>query len=400
MRLAERMERLGTETAFDVLVRARALESAGRDIIHLEIGEPDFDSPEPVIAAGQAALRDGYTHYGPAAGLPELRQSIANWVGQSRGIDVAPSRVVVTPGAKPVIFFTALALLQPGDEAILPDPAFPIYESMIRFVGATPVHWRLREELDFRPDLAELERLITDRTRLLILNSPQNPTGGVLTGRELDAIAAAIEPTSAIVLADEIYSQMLYEGRHESITTRPGLLDRTILLDGFSKTFAMTGWRIGYGILPQGLVPHFDRLMVNSVSCTPAFVQQAAIAALAEGWAAAEAMMGEFRARRDYLIPALNKIPGLVCRLPGGAFYAFPRISDLGVSADVFADRLLDEFGVSALAGTAFGPGGAGFLRLSFANSLANLRRAVERIAACAESIRAAGQAGAAGQGG
>ena len=389
MRLADRMQRLGTETAFDVLVRARALESAGRDIIHLEIGEPDFDSPDPVIAAGQAALASGHTHYGPAAGLPELRRAIAEWVGRSRGLEIDPARVVITPGGKPIIFFTALALLQAGDEAILPDPAFPIYESMIRFVGAKPVYWTLREERDFRPDPAELEHLISEKTRLVILNSPQNPTGGVLTGAELDAVAAAVQDTSAVVLSDEIYSQLLYEGHHESIMTRPGLIDRTILLDGFSKTFAMTGWRIGYGVLPEALVPHFDRLMVNSVSCTPAFVQQAALAALAEGWAAAEVMIGEFRSRRDFIVPALNAIPGISCRLPGGAFYAFPKVSGLGVPAEVFADRLLNEFGVAALAGTAFGPGGAGHLRLSYANSLPNLGRAIERIAACAEALRA-----------
>ncbi|HEX2170867.1 MAG TPA: pyridoxal phosphate-dependent aminotransferase [Dehalococcoidia bacterium] len=388
MRLAGRMGRLGTETAFDVLVKARAFEAAGRDVIHLEIGEPDFDSPAPVVAAGQAALAEGHTHYGPAAGLPELRRAIAEWVGRSRGIEVEPTQVVVAPGAKPIIFFTALALLEAGDEAILPDPAFPIYESMVRFVGATPVHWRLREERDFRPDLTELPGLVTDRTRLLILNSPQNPTGGILTGADLDAIAAAVAGTQITVLADEIYSQMVYEGRHESLLTRPGLPKRTILLDGFSKTFAMTGWRIGYGVLPPDLVPHFDRLLVNSVSCTPAFVQHAAIAALAEGWAAAEAMMGEFRARRDYIVPALNAIPGISCRTPGGAFYVFPKVSDLGVPAETFADRLLNEFGVAALAGTAFGPGGAGHLRLSFANSLPNLRRAVDRIAACAEAVR------------
>lgn len=389
MRLAGRMGRLGTETAFDVLVKARALEAAGRDIIHLEIGEPDFDSPRPVIEAGQAALAAGHTHYGPAAGLPELRRAIAEWVNRSRGLAVDTSRVVVTPGAKPIIFFAALALLEAGDEAILPDPSFPIYESMVRFVGATPVHWRLQYERDFRPDVGELAALITERTRLIIINSPENPTGGVLTGTDLDAIADAVRGTGIVVLADEIYSQMLYEGRHESLLTRPGLANQVILLDGFSKTFAMTGWRIGYGVLPPSLVPHFDRLMVNSVSCTPAFVQHAAIAALAEGWADAETMMGEFRARRDYIVPALNAIPGISCRTPGGAFYVFPKVGDLGVPAETFADRLLNEFGVAALAGTTFGPGGAGHLRFSFANSLPNLRRAIDRVAACADALRA-----------
>jgi aspartate aminotransferase len=387
MRLAERMQRLGTETAFDVLVRARALEAQGRDVIHLEIGEPDFDSPAPVVAAGQAALTEGLTHYGPAAGLPELRAAIAGWLGRTRGVQVDPARVIVTPGAKPVIFYTALALLEPGDEAIVPDPGFPIYESMVRFTGATPVLWPLREERDFRPDPEELTRLLTPRTRLLILNSPHNPTGGVLTGADLDAIASLVRDRDLAVLSDEIYGQMLYEGEHESIATRPGLLERTVLLDGFSKTFAMTGWRIGFGVFPEVLVPHVERLVVNSVSCTPAFTQQAALAALQDGWPEARAMLAEFRSRRDYLVPALNAIPGIRCRTPAGAFYAFPNVSDLGITAEIFADRLLQEHGVATLAGTAFGPGGAGHLRLSYANSLENLRRAVDRIAACAANL-------------
>lgn len=390
MRLAERMQRLGTETAFDVLVRARALEAQGRDVIHLEIGEPDFDSPAPVIAAAQAALTAGHTHYGPAVGLPELRAAIAGWLAQTRGIDVDPARVVVTPGAKPIIFFAALALLEPGDEAIIPDPGFPIYESMVRFAGAQPVSWVLREGRDFRPDITELARLITPRTRLLILNSPHNPTGGMLDAADLDAIAAVVQDTSIVVLSDEVYGQLVYEGTHESIATRPGMLDRTILLDGFSKTFAMTGWRIGFGVLPPALVPHIDRLIVNSVSCTAAFTQHAAVTAIAEGWPAATAMLAEFRRRRDFLVPALNAIPGITCRRPAGAFYVFPNVEGLGITAEALADRLLEEFGVATLAGTAFGPGGAGHLRLSYANSLANLERAVARIAACAAALQPA----------
>jgi aspartate aminotransferase len=389
MRLAERMQRLGTETAFDVLVRARALEAQGRDVIHLEIGEPDFDSPAPVIAAGQAALAAGETHYGPATGLPELRRAIADWLARTRGITVEAERVVVTPGAKPIMFFAALALLEPGDEAIVPDPGFPIYESMVRFAGATPVSWPLREANDFRPDVAELQRLLTPRTRLLILNSPQNPTGGVLTGADLDAIADTVRGRGTVVLSDEIYGQMVYEGVHESIATRPGMLDQTIVLDGFSKTFAMTGWRIGFGVLPPALVPHFDRLIVNSVSCTAAFTQRAAGAALTEGWPASKTMLAEFRRRRDFIVPALNSIPGVTCRTPAGAFYVFPNVSGLGVSAEAFADRLLQEYGVAALAGTAFGAAGGGHLRLSYANSLENLKRAVKRIAACAADLPA-----------
>jgi aspartate/methionine/tyrosine aminotransferase len=389
MRLAERMQRLGTETAFDVLVRARALEAAGRDVIHLEIGEPDFDSPAPVVAAGQAALAAGETHYGPAAGLPELRAAIAGWIGRTRGVQVDPARVIVTPGAKPIIFYTALALLEPGDEAIVPDPGFPIYESMVRFTGATPLAWRLREERDFRPDPDDLARLLSPRTRLVILNSPHNPTGGVMSGDDLDAIAAALRDRDVTVLSDEIYGQMLYEWEHESIATRPGMLDRTILLDGFSKTFAMTGWRIGFGVFPSSLVPPVERLVINSVSCTPAFTQRAALAALEDGWVEARAMLAEFRDRRDYLVPALNAIPGISCRTPAGAFYAFPNVSGLGVSAEVFADRLLQDHDVAALAGTAFGAAGAGHLRLSYANSLDHLQQAVERIRACAAALGA-----------
>jgi aspartate/methionine/tyrosine aminotransferase len=390
MRLAQRMGRLGTETAFDVLVRARALESEGRDIVHLELGEPDFDSPAPVVAAGQAALAAGETHYGPAAGLPELRDAIAAWLERSRGVRVDPAGVIVTPGAKPVIFYTALALLEPGDEAIVPDPGFPIYESMVRFTGATPVPWPLRDERDFRPDPAELARLVTRRTRLIILNSPHNPTGGALSGADLDAIAEIALAHDLVVLSDEIYSQLLYTGTHESIATRPGMAERTVVLDGFSKTFAMTGWRIGFGAFPAALVPGVERLVVNSVSCTPSFTQRAALAALADGWSAARAMREEFRRRRDFIIPALNAIPGITCREPAGAFYAFPRVAALGLSAEAFAHRLLYDHGVATLAGTAFGDAGDGYLRLSYATSLANLERAVERIAAGAAAVRTA----------
>jgi aspartate/methionine/tyrosine aminotransferase len=389
MELAERMERLGTESAFTVLARARALEAEGREIIHLELGEPDFDSPAPVVAAGQAALAAGETHYGPAAGLPDLRAAIAAWLERSRGVAVDPATVIVTPGAKPVIFYTALALLEPGDEAIVPDPGFPIYESMVRFAGATPVSWPLREERDFRPDPAELAGLITPRTRLVILNSPHNPTGSALSGADLDQIARLAVAHDLTVLSDEIYGHLLYDGIHESIATRPGMAERTVLLDGFSKTFAMTGWRIGFGVFPAALVPHVERLVINSVSCTPAFTQRAALAALAEGWPAAEAMRAEFRRRRDFIVPALNAIPGMSCRVPTGAFYAFPRVADLGLTAEAVAGRLLEEYGVAALAGTAFGEAGEGYLRLSYATSIETLQRAVERIAAAAAAMQA-----------
>ncbi len=386
MKLATRMSRLGTETAFEVLVRAKALEAQGRDVVHLEIGEPDFDTPANVIEAGCDALRGGWTHYGPAAGLPELRQAIADYVNHSRGTAFGPEHVVVTPGGKPIMFFVILALLEAGDEAIYPDPGFPIYGSMINFVGAKAVPIHLREEKDFGLDVDELASLITPRTRLLILNSPANPTGGVLERADLEAIARLAVEHDLVVLADEIYSEILYEGEHVSIATMPGMRERTIVLDGFSKTYAMTGWRLGYGLMPEELAGQVAKLMVNSVSCTAAAVQRAGLEALTGPQDEVRAMVEAFRRRRDLIVDGLNRIPGISCLCPKGAFYVFPNITGTGMGSKAFADRLLDEHGVAALSGTAFGAHGEGYLRLSYANSEENLLKALERIEAAART--------------
>jgi len=386
MKLAQRMQRLGTEIAFEVLVRARALEAEGRDVIHLEIGEPDFDTPRNVIEAGCTALRDGWTHYGPSAGLPDLRQAIVDYVNRSRGTTFAPEHVVVTPGGKPIMFFAIMALLEAGDEAIYPDPGFPIYRSMIDFVGATAVPIPLREEKEFRLDVEELAGLITSRTRLLIINSPANPTGGVLERGEIEEIARLAVEHNLVVLADEIYSEILYEGEHVSIATMPGMMERTILLDGFSKTYAMTGWRLGYGLMPEDLAAQIGKLMVNSVSCTASAVQRAGIEALTGPQDDVKQMIAAFQRRRDLIVEGLNSIPGIGCVSPKGAFYVFPNISEIGERSKPFADRLLDEHGVAALSGTAFGDHGEGYLRLSYANSEENLLKALERIETAAKS--------------
>ncbi|MDP9472785.1 MAG: pyridoxal phosphate-dependent aminotransferase [Chloroflexota bacterium] len=387
IKLATRMGRLGTETAFEVLVRAKALEAQGRDVIHLEIGEPDFDTPAHVIEAGCDALRSGWTHYGPAAGQPDLKQAIADYVNGSRGTSFAPEQVVVTPGGKPIMFFAILALVEAGDEAIFPDPGFPIYQSMIDFTGAKAVPIPLREERGFGLDVEELAGLITPRTRLLILNSPANPTGGVLTREEIAEIARLAVEHDLIVLADEIYSELLYEGEHVSIATMPEMAERTIVLDGFSKTYAMTGWRLGYGLMPPQLVEAVSRLMVNSVSCTSVGVQRAGIAALTGPQDDVVRMREAFRARRELVVDGLNKIPGITCVRPAGAFYAFPNITRTGQSSKQFADALLNEHGVATLAGTAFGAHGEGYLRLSYANSEENLTRALERIETAARAV-------------
>jgi aspartate aminotransferase len=387
MKVASRMARIGTESAFEVLVRARALEADGRDVIHLEIGEPDFDTPRHVVQAAGDALEAGYTHYGPALGLPELRQEIARYLAESRGVEVPWERVVVTPGGKPPMFYTIMALIESGDEVIYPNPGFPIYESMISFVGGAPVPLPLREEREFRFDPDEFRSLVTDRTRLVILNSPQNPTGGVLTRPDLEAVAEVALERDLLVLSDEIYSRILYEGEHISVATLPGMLDRTILLDGFSKTWAMTGWRLGYAIYPEPLIPHIDRLIVNSVSCTASFSQRAGISALDGPQDDVNRMVEEFRRRRDAVVAGLNGIRGISCLKPHGAFYVFPNIKALGKPSREIADLLLEEAGVATLNGTAFGEYGEGYLRLSYANSLENLHKAVERIAEAAEKL-------------
>jgi len=380
MRLAERMSRLGTETAFEVLARAKALEAQGREIIHLEIGEPDFDTPAHIKAAAVRALDEGWTHYTPAAGIPALREVIADYIRRTRGISVGPEHVVVVPGGKPIMFFAILALVEEGDEVIYPNPGFPIYESMIRFVGARPVPLRLRMENEFRVDVEELARLITPRTRMLILNSPANPTGGVLTREDLEAIAELCLKHDLVVLSDEIYSRILYEGEHISIASFPGMLERTIILDGFSKTYAMTGWRLGYGVMPEPLAEAVTRLMINSNSCTAAFTQIAGIAALTGPQDDVDRMVAAFRERREVMVEGLNRLPGFRCLKPKGAFYAFPNIEGTGMSSRELASYLLEEAGVAVLSGTAFGEYGEGFLRLSFANSIENIQKALERI--------------------
>ena len=381
LRVTDAVTRLGTEGAFAVLARARELERGGVDVIHLEIGEPDFETPAHVAEAGIAAIRAGETHYCQAAGLPELRQAAAAYLATTRGVAIEPASVLVANGAKPFLFFTVLATCGPGDEVIYPDPGFPIYESAIRFAGATPVPLPLHEERGFGVDPAELEALLGDRTRLVILNSPQNPTGGVIPAGDLEAAARAILRTSAWVLSDEVYARITYDTAAPSIASLPGMLERTILLDGFSKTYAMTGWRLGYAAVPEPLVDPLVRLIVNSTSCVPPFAQLAGVAALEGPQDAVDEMVREFRARRDYLVPALNGIPGISCVEPRGAFYAFPNVGALPLSADEFADRLLGEAGVALLAGSAFGSHAEGHVRISYAASLESLERAVERIA-------------------
>jgi aspartate aminotransferase len=380
LRLARRMSRLGTETAFDVLVKAKALEAQGKDIIHLEIGEPDFDTPANIIGAAQQALNSGWTHYSPSAGLPQLRQAIAEDAGRHRRIKIDPSEVVVVPGGKPIIFFSMLALVEEGDEVIYPNPGFPIYESLIHFLGAKAVRVHLREERDFALDAEELAGLITEKTRLIILNSPQNPTGGVLSERDIRQIASAIGDRDIMVLSDEIYSHLLFEGRHFSIASIDGWKERTILLDGFSKTYAMTGWRIGYGIMRPDLATHVARLMTNSNSCTASFTQIAGIEALTGDQSSVDDMCAEFQRRRDIFVAGINRIPGFSCRTPKGAFYAFPNITKTGWPSGKLADALLEQAGVACLSGTAFGSFGEGYLRFSVANSVENIQKALERI--------------------
>jgi aspartate aminotransferase len=380
LRLAERMSRLGTETAFEVLNQARALERLGKKIIHLEIGEPDFDTPANVVEAGIEALRRGWTHYGPSAGLPELRQAIAEDVSRSRGVKVTSDEVVVVPGGKPIIFFCLLALAQAGDEVIFPNPGFPIYESMIHYAGARAVPIRLREEKDFSFDVDELASLISDRTRLIILNSPQNPTGGVLSQQEIRDIAEAIGDRNIMVLSDEIYSRLVFDGKHHSIMSLPGFQERTILLDGFSKTYAMTGWRLGYGVMRADLANHIARLMTNSTSCTASFTQMAGVEAVRGDQTSVDRMRAEFRQRRDAFVAGLNRIKGFSCRMPKGAFYAFPNITKTGWESKNLADALLEQAGVACLSGTSFGDFGKGYLRFSVANSLENLNQALLQI--------------------
>ena len=377
---ARRMSRLGTETAFEVLSKARALESQGRSIIHLEIGEPDFDTPPNVVEAAIDALRKGWTHYGPSAGLPELRQTIADYVSRTRGVEVSPDEVVVVPGGKPIMFFSILALIEEGDEVIYPNPGFPIYESMINYAGGKAVPIQLREECDFAMDVNEMASLITGRTKLIILNSPQNPTGGVLPRRDIEQAARAIGDRNIMVLSDEIYSRLQFEGEPFSIMSVPGMQDRTILLDGFSKTYAMTGWRIGYGVMRADLAAHITRLMTNSNSCTASFTQMAGIEALRGDQSAVGRMCAEFQRRSELFVAGLNRIKGFSCHMPKGAFYVFANITGTGWKSKPLADALLEQAGVAALSGTAFGQFGEGYVRFSVANSIEKLSQALERI--------------------
>jgi aspartate aminotransferase len=380
VKLAAAMSRLGTETAFEVLAKARALEAQGREIVHLEIGEPDFDTPSNIIEAAGTALMEGKTHYSPSAGIPELRQAIAEHIGSTRGVDVKPEQVVVTPGAKPIMFFAILALVEAGDEVLYPNPGFPIYES--NFVGAKAVPLVLEEKRGFRFDVSQLKEKVSPRTRLMIINSPQNPTGGVLTREDMEAVAEVAIENDLIVLSDEIYDRILYEGEHVSFLSIPGVQDRTILLNGFSKTYAMTGWRLGYGVMPEELAVHITRLMTNSNSCTSTFTQVAGVEALTGPQGDAKKMVEEFRRRRDVIVPGLNAIDGIRCTTPKGAFYVFPNIEGTGMDEREFADFAMEDAGVAVLAGTSFGEYGRGFIRMSYANSIENIEKALSSIEA------------------
>lgn len=378
MRLADRMNNLGTETAFDCLCRAKALECT-MDVVHLEIGEPDFDTPQHIREAAKRAIDEGYTHYGPSAGLPELRAAIAEYAGRLRGAHFTPEQVVVTPGGKPVMAFAIMALVEEGDEVIYPNPGFPIYESMIEYMGGTAVPIRLREDRQFRLDAEELASLVNPRTKLIIINSPCNPTGGVLTRDDLKLIADTAVKHNVWVLSDEIYSEILYEGTFESIVQHADVRERLIILDGFSKTYAMTGWRIGYGIMPPLMADKLARIQTNTNSCTATFTQRACLDALRGPRDEVNRMLAEFRRRRDFIVEGLNNLKGFRCKLPAGAFYAFPNIEGTGLDCKVLAHRLLEEQGVACLAGTCFGKYGDGFLRFSYANSIENIGKALEK---------------------
>ena len=380
MKLAQRMSRLGTETAFEVLAKAQQLEAKGRHIIHLEIGEPDFDTPNNIVEAGKQALSDGFTSYNPSPGYADLKESIAKDISNSRNISVKKENVIVTPGGKPIMFFIMLAMIENGDEVLYPNPGFPIYESMIEFCGGTAVPMRLGEENSFNLDIKEVETQISEKTKLMIVNSPNNPCGSVIDKKDLEALSKLAKENDITVLSDEIYSRFLYEGSHHSIASFPDMIDRTIILDGYSKTYAMTGWRIGYGIFPDGLVEPISRLVTNSVSCTASFTQRAAIEATEGPQEDSILMVEEFKKRRSIVVDGLNKIDGITCAVPKGAFYAFPNIEGTGMTSSEFANRVLEEAGVAVLAGESFGVYGTGHIRISFANSTENLLQAIDRI--------------------
>src|SRR5262249_20485941 len=380
MQLAEKMSRIGTESAFEVLAKARALEKQGKSVIHLEIGEPDFPTPPHIIEAGKRALDEGWTKYGPTPGFPEIRETIAAYVSRTRGIPVGAQNVCVVPGGKPIMFFTMMALVEPTDEVIYPDPGFPIYESVIRFIGAKPVPIPLVESRGFSFDLDTLSRAVSSKTKMVVLNSPANPTGGVIPKEDLRRIADLLRNRDVMILSDEIYARICYEEAPSSITAFDGMLEKTIILDGFSKTYSMTGWRLGYGVMPKWLADAVNLLAVNATSCTASFTQQAGLAALIGPQDAVDLMVGGFRKRRDAMAQALNGVPGFRCTVPAGAFYAFPNVTGTGMSSKDLADLLLNEAGVACLSGTAFGRHGDGYLRFSYANSLANILEAINRI--------------------
>jgi aspartate aminotransferase len=393
IKLASRMNRLGTETAFEVLVRAKALEAKGRDVVHLEIGEPDFDTPTNIIEAACKALHSGWTHYGPSAGLPALREAIAEDISKSRNLKFDANQVVVTPGGKPIMFYVIMALAEEGDEVIYPNPGFPIYESVINFVGAKAVPMKLAEEREFSVDVNELRKSVTPRTKLIIINSPHNPCGSILTKADLKAIADIAVEHDIMVLSDEIYCRILYEGKFESITQFPGMPERTCVLDGFSKTYAMTGWRLGYGVMPVPLADQVAKLMTNSNSCTSVHIQMAGIEALKGPQDESYKMVKAFKERRDVIVDGLNEIPGIHCLLPKGAFYVFPNVTEVVkrgkfANTKAFADHLLQEGGVAALSGSAFGQFGEGYLRFSYANSVENIKKALDRLYTVVRNIK------------
>ena len=383
IKFAERMSNIGTEGAFEVLARARALEAQGKSIIHLEIGEPDFPTPDNIIEAAYGAMRSDYTHYTPAGGIPEVRQAVADFLNRRLGTDVQPLEVVMVPGSKNVLLFTLLSCIEPGQEVIVPDPGYPVYESLVRFIGAKPVPIRLREERNFRMDLDELASLVTDRTRMMIVNTPQNPTGGVLTREDVEFICRLAIERDLLVISDEIYSQIIYgDFEHVSLLAQPGMRERTVLLDGMSKAYAMCGWRLGYGVAPRELAAKMEVLMINSSSCAAAFTQMAAIEAFnsPESDLAVKRMVGQFHRRRDVMVDGLNRIPGFRCVRPEGSFYAFPNVAGTGMNEKVMADRLLTEAGVAVLPGTAFGEGGRGYIRLAYTQSEESVAEALGRI--------------------
>ncbi len=378
---AKRAQELGAETAFQVLAKARALEKQGREIIHLEIGEPDFDTPKNIRDAATTAMNAGYTHYVPAAGMPELREAVAEHIMKTRNIDVNPEEVVVTPGAKPIIFFSMLACVEVGDEVMYPNPGFPVYESMAKFVGAKPVPMPLMEDKNFAVDTEDTVKKISKKTKMIILNFPENPTGGVLTRENLEAIANKVkERTDLIIVSDEVYSRIIYEGEHRSVASLPGMKEKTVIIDGFSKTYAMTGWRLGYGVMRKDLAEKIAQLMINSNSCTCAFAQKAGVEALQGPQDEAERMVKQFKRRREVIVDGLNKIDGITCKKPQATFYVFPNVKEVNMDSQKLPGYLLNNAGVAALSGAAFGEHGRGYMRFSFANSIPNIEKALRRI--------------------